>query len=201
MMNRLAQFIFIMCFFLCYACDDAVELEYVTPLSYMPVYPGSYWDYTDGSRVKVATQYQEHQYEEGTNTTAWSPIKMVPVLDGEYVYEYSIYQFSTVYPLKQMLSESVTSWEVDKINNQIIWRKVISVSDTLLVNFADSTSVDSLKNVIVVVEYMDSLGVGRWNEKEYYAKNIGLVRKEVNNPYDTIDPVIIKEIFRYSINK
>ncbi|MBR6082262.1 MAG: hypothetical protein IKP62_04985, partial [Salinivirgaceae bacterium] len=62
---------------------------------------------------------------------------------------------------------------------------------------------DSLyKSVYRVTEFLESLDdTDHWNIREYYAKNVGLVKVEVNNPHDSADFVVQKELRSYFINK
>lgn len=186
------------------SCEKDKEPEYVYPKSYLPAYPGSYWDYTNGERVLSENNYVLHQYEEGVNSTKKTDEKYVPIYNGQYLYEYSITQSSTVYPLKKLLEESTgKSWEVNKINNEAVLRQVVNKIDTMIIKFPPfKNPIDSaIKDILVVVEYLDSLGAERWNTKEYYAKNIGLIRVDVNNPFDENPPIIQKQIQGYHINK
>lgn len=186
------------------SCNDDDPLEVIEPKEYLPAYPGSYWDYTDGGRVSVHSEYVMHSYQEGANSNTNSSEKLVPKIGNDYLYGYDITQNSIVYPLKQLLSESVlSSWVVNRINEQDIYRKTIETIDTMYIKIPSGNNMDSTMyvNTLVVVEYMDSLGDLRWNSKEYYSKNIGLIRVEVNNPYDNNDPVVQKQLLRSFINK
>ncbi len=190
--------------FVLLSCQEDPEAEYVYPKDYLPAYPGSYWDYSNGERVMTSNEYVLHQYEISINSTEKSDEKYVPMYDNRYLYEYSITQSSTVYPIKQLLDESVgKSWVVNEINKQKVMRKVVGKLNSITIPFPQvNNPVDSIiKNVLVVVEYMDYLGEKKWHTKEYYAKNIGLVKVEINNPLDSKASVIQKQIQGYKINK
>ena len=66
------------------ACDDGNDARYITPEPYLPAYPGSYWDYSDGSRVR-ACDYELHRYRESTTSTGLTDECYVPVWDGKYL--------------------------------------------------------------------------------------------------------------------
>ncbi len=186
------------------ACEKDAEPKYVLPKDYLPAFPGSFWDYTNGERVITSQEYELHSYQKSINSTEETPEQYVPVYGGNYLYEYSIIQQSNKYPLKQLLAENVGgAWEVNFINNTKILRQVIEKKDSVIIPFPPFTNpIDSvIKDVVVVVEFLDSLGAKRWNTKEYYAKNIGLIKVEANNPFDTMPPVLIKQIQNYHINK
>ena len=180
------------------SCKDDDPLTIVLPKDYLPAYPGSYWEYTNGERVTVHPYYVAHSYEDKMNSTKSTTEKLVPQIGNQYLYEYSITQNSTLFPLKQLLSEKVSSsWVVNDINNQKLYRKTIGKIDSMLIKIpADNVALDSTMyyDILIVVEYTDSLGAAKWNTKEYYSKNVGLIRVEVNNPYDELDPVVQKQI-------
>ncbi len=197
-LNFIISILFLAVFFL--ACNSDDEAEYVYPKEYLPAYPFSFWDYTNGERV-TSTGYESHSYKSNAGN---SGSKYVPYYNGSYLYEYSIYQFSENYPLKKLLDETPgEQWIVNELNNVKYMRQVTEVLDNMLIKFPPYTNpIDSVfTDVVVVVEYTDSLGVERWNTKEYYAKNIGLIQVEINNPLDENIPIIQKQIRSYSINK
>jgi hypothetical protein len=188
------------CFALIFSsCKDTKQPDVILPKEYLPAYPGSYWDYTDGTRSRVEPQYEEHSYRESANSTSYSEACLVSVIDGKYLYEYSVYQSSPIYPLRKLLSDkNENAWVVEDNNGVRLLRHSQSI-DSLIVIYPHKDSI--FRNIIISVEYIDSLGEDRWTRKEYYAKNVGLIRVDVNNPFDTIAPVIEKEIRTYHINK
>lgn len=177
------------------ACGDGSDPKYIAPEAYLPAYPGSYWDYTDGTRVR-ATAYELHSYRPSTTSTDYTDECYVPVWDGHYLYKYSIYQPSPLYPMKELLKAKGSAvWIVDENNGDKLKRSEVLI-DSLAVG-------DSLyKSVYRVTEFIESLDdTDHWNIREYYAKNVGLVKVEVNNPYDSLACVVQKELRNYFINK
>lgn len=177
------------------ACGDGSDPKYIAPEAYLPAYPGSYWDYTDGTRVR-ATAYELHSYRPSTTSTDYTDECYVPVWDGHYLYKYSIYQPSPLYPKKELLrAKGSAVWIVDENNGDKLKRSEVLI-DSLAVG-------DSLyKSVYRVTEFLESLDdTDHWNIREYYAKNVGLVKVEVNNPYDSLACVVQKELRNYFINK
>ena len=87
-------------------------------------------------------------------------------------------------------------------NDEEIKRKVVAINDTINIDQYPYTndSVTSYSPVIIVIEYPSIEGETHWRSKEYYAKNIGLIRRDVNISRDTIDPVIVFELVNCSIN-
>ena len=178
------------------ACGDGSDPKYIAPEAYLPAYPGSYWDYTDGTRVR-ATAYELHSYRPSTTSTDYTDECYVPVWDGHYLYKYSIYQPSPLYPMKELLRAKGGNavWIVDESNSDKLKRSEVAI-DSLAVG-------DSVyKDVYCVTEFIESLdNIDHWNLREYYAKNVGLVKVEVNNPYDSLGCVVQKELRSYFINK
>lgn len=186
------------------ACDDGSDARYIEPNEYLPAYPGSYWDYSDGTRVR-ATGYELHSYRLSTSSTKKSEECYVPVWDGKYLYKYSIYQASPNYPLKELLrAKGSAEWVVDENNGDRLKRSEVKDSIRIRIPVDSVTFKDSLfKDVYRVTEYLESLDdIDHWNIREYYVKNIGLVKVEVNNPFDSLgSSVVQKEIKSFHINK
>jgi hypothetical protein len=179
------------------SCKKEDVPETVLPGEYLPAYPGSYWDYSDGSRSRVEPQYAIHSYRQAANSVKMTNEAYVPVLDGQYLYEYSVWQSSPVYPLKKLLSTSSDEWIVDENNNVKIYRQSKKL-DSLVIAYPGKDSV--FKSVIATVEFMGTFNENNWSRREFYAKNVGLIRVEINNPYDTLPFVVEKEIRTYFIN-
>jgi len=186
------------------SCDEESQISVVYPKDYLPAYPGSYWNYSNGERSMVHTSYVTHSYQSTLNSAANTSEKMVPFMDQKYLYEYSISQNSTAYPLKKLLTETVTSsaWKVNEnVSGQTIYRKTIAALDSLYINFNyNGSKIDTFyTNVVVVVEFSSKQDADNWYLKEYYAKNVGLVQTEVNNPYDTLPSIIQKQLISFDI--
>ena len=177
------------------ACGDGNDPKYIAPEAYLPAYPGSFWDYTDGTRVR-ATTYELHSYRPSTTSAGYTDECYVPIWDGHYLYKYSIYQPSPLYPMKELVRAKGNSvWIVDENNGHKLKRSEVHI-DSLAVG-------DSLyKDVYCVTEFLENLdNIDNWNQREYYAKNVGLVRVDVNNPADSVGYIVLKELRNYYINK
>lgn len=188
------------------SCEPKAEPDFVYPLEYLPAYPGSYWIYNNGDQIVTSSSYVLHSYQSSLSSLETTEEVYVPMYDGEYLYEYTITQNSTEYPVKKLLEETVggNPWMVSDFNGEPTMRAVTKSLDSIIISFPPyADPMDSIlvfKDVLVVVEYVDSLGEDNWNLKEYYAKDVGLVRVEANNPYDTLNSIVIKELQQYKIN-
>lgn len=188
-------------FVILFSCNKEDALTIVTPKDYLPAYPGSYWTYTNGERITVNPSYTAHSYQLGVTSSEMSDEKRVPIYDGKALYQYSIEQASTVYPLKKLLVETGTqSWVVNEINTEFVKRQLVSTKDSVPIVPVGAIDTTWYKHVLVVVEFIDSLTVERWNYKEYYAKDVGLIKTEINNPFDTLPAIVEKELMNYHIN-
>ena len=194
--------------FLFATCEKEEEPEIVLPGDYFPVYPGSYWVYSNGKTIKCEANYQLHSYYDNYDNVQ-SKEKKVPVWDGRYVYKYKIYQNNVDAPFKEILRESGSTWSIhnfDYCPDCNVMREVISLNTTVDLNIApyledfvcdtifeetdtivDCDSLISYDSVIVVKEYIDMEGLGEdcWHLKEYYAKHHGLIKREIQDCTDT----------------
>lgn len=179
--------------------DDDVEIIY--PKDYLPAYPTSYWVYSNGEIVKVEPGYHLHSYHDSINNNHVSEEVYVPKINGEFLYEYSITQNSIQFPLKELLRENINSqWTVNLWNDMPVYRKVISLNDTIVLKDSITGIDTTLTSIVSVIEYTTDLGEENYFVKEYYAKQIGLVRKEYNNYQDTLGSFIAYDLVDYFIN-
>ena len=200
---RLNILMFLVISVLAFSCKKEEDPPFIYPKSYFPAYPGSYWIYTNGETKTVDPDYYLHSYQQGVVSPSFSENAYVPKIGQQYVYEYSITQNSTTYPLKKLLSEKLNdSWVVNDWNGDEIKRKVVAVGDTISIRQYPYTSdsVTVYSPVIEVIEYSSKNGEKAWFSKEYYANKIGLIRKDINISHDTINSVVDFELVKDSIN-
>jgi hypothetical protein len=183
-------------------CLEEEEPETIFPKEYFPAYPASYWIYSNGETVKVDAGYHLHSYEDSINSNHKTEAVYVPRIDGQYVYEYGITQNSTRVPLKNLLQESVSTspWVVEYWNGKPVYRKVLAVNNTVVLYDSIYNIDETFTNVISVIEYAQELSDTNWFVKEYYAQYVGLIRKEINNYQDTLNPLIVYDLVDYYVN-
>jgi hypothetical protein len=90
-----------------------------------------------------------------------------------------------------------TPWIVDEAGDEIIYRETLQNLDSMYLRFpSDENSLDSslYYDILVVVEFLGENDNTTWNTKEYYSKDVGLIRVEINNPDDTLAPVVQKQL-------
>ncbi len=184
------------------SCKKDNIIPIIKPQPYLPAFPGSYWTYSNGDRTVVQDDYVVHSYQPDINSPAYTAEKRVPKIDDKFLYGYEITQNSTNHPLKKLLEETVGSaWEVNNINGDEIMRQTIQVLDTVRLEFTpkEHAKDSTYRNVVVVVEFIKRLGNANWNIKEYYAKGVGLIKSEIDNPYDTLPAIVEKKLVSYKI--
>lgn len=258
------------------SCKEDPIPDTIYPKDYFPVYPGSWWLYSNGELKTTSSGYVLHVYEADIASPYETEETFVPYWDGHFVYGYSITQNSTEFPLKQMLHESKNEvWVVGRFEGVDILRKTTSkdisvdivqypyndpencdtLTDLIEVYVSDSTwemgqvptcanlencdtvfiedpdngiiyplfyewqmlydydtifditiincdSIRTYDSVIVVREYIEDLDFDTcWISKEYYAKNIGLIKREIGSCADGSVSMTDFEIIKYFINK
>ena len=274
--NIFSSFIIVFVLAFLVSCTEEIEPETVLPEKYFPVYPGSWWLYSNGETKITDPGYVLHSYENDIVSPYETEEAFVPYWDGHYVYGYSITQNSPEFPLKKLLNETINkTWVVGRFEGHDIIRKTISkdisvniviypyndpstcvteyfdetvtieldtpymelvqvsncsgndycdtvfvtnttgVVDTLFYEWQlfttydtiithSLTTCDSLRtydSVIVVQEYIEALGSDNcWFTKEYYAKNVGLIKREIGSCADSSATLTDFELIRYFIN-
>lgn len=175
----------------------------VYPLSYFPVYPGSYWEYTIDTggiiTIKTDSTYKKDAYTVGV-AAYQSDTAFVPFYDGVPIWGYEAHtgpiSHAGSYPLTQILSDTLTvgdHWIIASWQGNQISRKITAMNSSVTV------SGNTYSPTIVVEEYY-SQGPPTyiWKAKRYYALNIGLVKEEINEP--NTSTVYTKELTNYFIN-
>ena len=201
--NRFKRLLFLSIVVFSFSCQKEEVPSVIYPKSYFPAYPGSYWVYTDGETRTVEPDYCLHSFQQGIVGPDFSEEAYVPKMGQQYVYQYGITQNSVTYPLKQLLSEKLNdSWVIKDWNNDKIKRKVVAINDTINIDQYPYTSdsVTFYTPVIVVIEFSSLEGEAHWRSKEYYAKNIGLIRRDINISRDTVESAVVFELVECSIN-
>lgn len=187
----------------------------IYPKEYFPVYPGSYWEYNDGSRIECENDYKKvkiydclpkphHSYETEFKFRPHDSI-FVPVWDGKPIFEYSEINYNNDYiPLIPILFETK--------NEKVQFNQDPRYFSCCIMTLTTDTSIyiddTQYNNVIVTIS---GCGAGmslegfphNFNdselEKRYYAKNIGLIKVE-RKLYPDYVYETIKEIVSWNIN-
>ena len=186
--------------------DTIPNVEYfdtIQPLEYFPAYPGSYWVYSNNDTLRVANQYEEYEYNSASyDAEPEYETLILPklILNGifnntdsfAYVNGNSISKrIGSNYrdpAFKELLSlEEGTLFTIGgAFQNYQITGKTIKVDTTIIIGGI------TYENTIITIEYDEGCVSGALTspencayKKEYYAKNIGLIKREKKNGLDT----------------
>lgn len=167
------------------------------PLSYLPVYPGSYWKYVD-SNGDSTIDITNPTYELDCYTVAGlaSDTFYAPKYNDIYIWGYKAHKFNGSYnqiPMQTILSENLavgSHWQIFNEQGNTIYRKIIAKDTTITIFGIDYYP------TIGVEEYFQTGPIDFvWSARRYYTKDIGLIKEELN-----CQPQITKEIYDYHIN-
>ena len=201
------------------AINNFVAFDTIKPMEFFPAYPGSYWIYDNNETLKVANQYEKYIYNSAGYTSEPEYDTLVLpkfILNGiynqgdtfAYLKEYSLSKSSSSNyrdpAFKKLLSLTEGSEFVigEAVQGHKTTGKTIKVDTSIFIG------TQKYENVIVIIQFDNSF-LSEFAQtpeecaflREYYAKNIGLIKREKRNyPMDT---VFIKdiEITKYEINR
>lgn len=176
------------------------QYDTIKPMSYYPVYPGSYWKYIENDTdtiVSNATAYAPHSYLKNINSE-YSDTVYVPFLDGNPIYGYDKIDwvqppFGNYYTTWPIISETVG------FNYERAWtdKRFGDFSEYLII--ADKTTNQNQDSVIIVKgHWVWGPNVAKISTQEY-VKDIGLTNYFI---VDTVanDTTFKLVLFDYYIN-
>jgi len=183
--------------------NDNVKIDTIFPGDYFPIYPNSYWMYLTSNDDTVihkadSIYFLNTNYDPYKNP--WdSSLYYAPKYDGKTVKGYLLSLGTTDYHSSRWRLLIDDSLYVGKVfNSCYIWPnsywygKVMNIDTSILMN---SNQYDS---VIIIMEYSSPPGYENQYIKYYYAKNIGIIRKEEWFLYD--DTTYEENLINYKIN-
>lgn len=156
----------------------------IFPLSYFPVYPGSYWVYVDSmldtATIRTDSLYRlDHYY---TSDTFY-----VPIYEGTPIWGYEAHtgpiSHSGSYPLTRILSDTLpvgSSWVIHHWMGTGISRKIVA-RDTGIIVFGNKYE----PTIIIEEYYSEGPPTYIWIARRYYTKDIGLIREDIYNSQDS----------------
>jgi hypothetical protein len=165
------------------SCKKETSYSTMYPLSYLPVYPGSYWKYINknGDTVVQTTDAEykldSYVYSVYQQTDIMTVPVYVPVWNGHPVYGYSTPVYNAYYrrtSLVAYLSEvQGQSWGVDNDPHfGSVSRQVVNTDTSLTLN---AVTYSHIIKVTDSVHYTNPYISTSWASDAYYAKDIGLV--------------------------
>ncbi len=184
--------------------EPSKPLQTIYPLSYLPVYPGSWWRYLKGNgdtvTYKTENNYMEHSYPSYELNNSYTDVVKVPFWNGKPIYGYSTPAENHVQQpndegLSQVayLSEHTGDYLLVYSYKETSWREVGTTDTALIVNgvlYNHVIRVDAYQESPFFYNYPKTL-----YEISYYAKDVGLVRTD-----DPIDTSITLQLIDFFIN-
>lgn len=187
--------------------------QIMEPQSYLPAYPGSYWIYSNGDTLKVADEYQKYTFnssdsEDGSYTGTvflpqFLPNNIFYQDYSSYINGYAVSSQMSGAPFFNLLSETEgATYSLEQhYGGQLI-------GHTLKTDTAITVNGRAYSPVLVVVHYAkelcnDSPAVCAF-VKEYYAKDVGLIKREYKldgQTEYTYLPNYSLELVAFKINK
>lgn len=200
--------------------DNSVVYDTIIPLNYFPAFPGSYWIYDSNDTLKVANQYEEYIFNSAGFTavpdfdTLFLPKLILngvfnPTDTFAYVNGYSISKAKKGSHYRDPAFKGLLSLNEGSqfsIGGSFQGHKIIG--KTIKVDTTISIGTVEYKNVIVTIRFDRAceLGLGVTPEecaylREYYAKDVGLIKREVRSSITNTDFVKDIELVKYEIIK
>lgn len=200
-----------------FSCEKSKEadpslvavFDTIQPLEYFPAFPGSYWVYDNDDTLKVAGQYENYIFNSAGYTAVPDYDTLVLpklILNGiynpgdrfAYVNGYSISKASLSSYRDPAFKEILSLNKGDEllidgaVQGHQITGRVIKADTSITID--DKT----YEHVIVTIHFDRMCTMNGFSEsecafkREYYAKGIGLIKRESRNY--PIDTVFVKEI-------
>lgn len=170
------------------SCKKEKRYEIIYPLSYFPVYPGSWWKYVDSNNdtiiIRTDHSYQEDYDVDFTNT---SETYLVPVYDGTPIWGYEAHVGSggsTYYRhFQKIISETDpigTTWAIASRDNTRWIRKISAKDTTIIIN-----DVSYYPTIVVDQFWGEYYNENILTHRRYYTKDIGLIREDNHETSDS----------------
>ena len=199
--------------------ENNVIYDTVKPLEYFPAFPSSYWIYDNNETLKVADKYEKYIFNSADYTSEPNYDTLILpklILNGifnppdtyAYVQKYSISKSKESNYRDPAFKEILSLIEGSEftigaaIQGHKFTGKTIKVDTSIIIG------TKQYENVIITIQfdYACVSGTGGTPEdcatiREYYAKNVGLIKREKRNyPIET-DFVKEFELVEYEIKK
>ncbi len=195
------------------SCDKKEEVfasqnvvyDTIKPLSYFPAFPGSYWIYDNGDTLRIADQYQMFIFGLATGDPLFYDTLILPKIEpcnvywsnGEngFVKGYELTAPSGVTYIPSPTYHSLLSTKLDSI---FIYGPSVQghmpMAETMAVDTVIYIGSVKYEHVIVTMYWDEACISGGYgnspedcaDKREYYAKNIGLIKREHRYHNDTI---------------
>ncbi len=189
-------------------------LDTIPPYEYLPVYPGSYWVYSNGDTIRTNPEYIKSAvffkhspplvYDQGHGNNYFPNDSVyLPIWDGIPVLGYSSVNYIIEYiPLIPILTNDVGSTVFLSTDNRSSCSAFMTESLDTTLTIGNNTFFEVIQTSIWSMyhgscwDYPDKRHMLS-HSKRFYAKGVGLIREEIYKPND---PLIVKEIVDWYIH-
>ena len=183
----------------------ASHLALVEPLPYLPAYPGSWWQYSDGSTITAGENYAlapilatQWDPNHGLKYCCLETVAYLPIYNGRPLHQYSRMVLDASQGRGEVCCEKILS---EQYGEMFYWggshygrklSKVIAV-DTIV---ALTSGVSYSPCIVIARSLRFPYSTSALDQYyEVYARNVGLIKTWERNGPDTV----IKELESYSI--
>jgi hypothetical protein len=190
-MNRLSYFLTLVLFLVLFSCrkkdkeiETVIKTDTIKPLSYLPVYPGSYWTYSNGDTYTTSTSYLKDAYQYQGSSQTSDPV-YVPFYNGVPVWGYRMHTamvkngLGSYDPFVTVISETLpvgALWTVAQ-EYHTATRAHIIAKDTIIT----ISGKDYYPTIVLYYDVTSDRGgapVTLPTMRRYYTRDIGLVKEE-----------------------
>lgn len=196
------------------------EIDTIKPDQYFPIFPGSFWKYTNGYEMSTIDTYSVYIFDKyaGSNQPDHDSL-ILPILKHNKIYYFreidSIYSYVNKFSLSRINSQSsyrsLPFYQMLDIEEkkQFSLYPGNSTSHSIGIVSKKDTSIiinSKLYEYVVQVYYLDEQCKYRFGTEEciqridYYAKSIGLIRRDLRNISENKTSVLF-ELIEYRIGK
>ncbi|RYM33843.1 hypothetical protein ERX46_07720 [Brumimicrobium glaciale] len=201
-MRNILIFTFIVAISALFSCEKnnySPVIETIEPLPYFPAFPGSYWIYDSGDTMKVDSyveyEYNTADYNSKPNYKTYKFPRLILsgiyndyVLGDDiftYVNEYSILKSSASGNLNPPFKELLSLTEGSEFTIGAAYKNSKETGKTIKVDTTITIGTTQYNDVIVTIQFNEECiyETGGTPEscatiREYYAKNVGLIKRE-----------------------
>ena len=185
----------------------------IAPLEYFPAYPGSYWIYSNEDTLRVNAYYEKCIYKSSDfdaapqyETLLLPQLSENDIFGSCFVKGYSITNHSGLSHdgyFREILNinEGGSFYITSSYSGHQNVGKTIKKDTTIVLNGV------TFENVIITLQYdsyfinMGETPIECAHIKEYYAKDVGLIRRDIRNYPIESDFHISFELVKYAIQK
>ena len=153
------------------SCKKKNKGRIVPPNPYFPAWPGSYWEYSDGSKITVDGEYKDCHVGNEILSLPYIECSDGDVLGGQgYIYGYDINYGDKFYGFLRE-TKTITDFSRPDQGHQSL-RKVLNADSTITINN------QTFLHTIAVEEFDAYVPGGNNFTVDFFARDLGLIRRD-----------------------